>query len=50
MDSNSDRFWIWAIIIIIVLFAMSSSSDSDSSYDNCYDADPTQWTDIVCDE
>jgi hypothetical protein len=48
MDSNSDRYWIWAIIIIIVLFAMSSNSDS--SYDNCYDADPTQWTDIVCDD
>jgi hypothetical protein len=46
MDSDSDQFWIWAIIIIIILFLMSGTNDNP--YDTCYDADPSQYQDIVC--
>jgi hypothetical protein len=44
--SNSTVFWVVAIIIIWILI---SSSGSSNSWDNCYDADPTQYTDMVCD-
>jgi hypothetical protein len=43
---DSNLIW-WIIGIILVLLWLGSSSEP--SYDNCYDADPTQWTDMVCD-
>ena len=46
MTDDSNFIW-WIIGIVLVMLWLSGSSDS--SYDNCYDADPTQWTDMVCD-
>lgn len=45
---DNDRTIIYWIIAIIVILALAGGSD-DSSYDGCYDADPTQWTEMVCD-
>ena len=45
--AEKDTSIIWWIIGIILLLAWFSGSDSDY-YDGCYDADPTQWTDMVC--
>lgn len=40
-------FW-WIIVIVLLLIGLSSNSNSNP-YDTCYDADPTQYTDMVCD-
>jgi len=39
---------VWGILGIILLLALLSGP-SDGYEDNCYDADPTQWTEMVCD-
>jgi hypothetical protein len=44
--SNSAVFWI---VLIIVLWILIGSSGNSATWDNCYDADPTQYTDMVCD-
>ena len=47
--AEKDTSIIWWIIGIILLLAWFSGGDSSSDYyDGCYDADPTQWTDMVC--
>lgn len=46
MDKDSNIIW-WIIGFIILMAWLSSPSDT--SYDGCYDADPTQWTEMVCD-
>lgn len=57
MSNDKDFSWVWWLIIgIIILSWLNSSGDSsdyndynnDSDYCVWYDADPTQWTDMVC--
>jgi hypothetical protein len=52
MDKDANIVW-WIIGIIIVLSLLggtaSSGNDYDGYYTDCYDADPTQWTEMVCD-
>lgn len=45
-DDGREVFIILAIIIAI-LVAISMNTPTPDGPD-CYDADPTQWTDIVC--
>ena len=45
MDNDTNIIW-W--IIGILLFVAWISNSGSSSYDGCYDADPTQWTEMVC--
>lgn len=47
--SSKDTNIVWWIIGIIILLAWLSGPANDNPYDTCYDADPTQWTDMVCD-
>jgi hypothetical protein len=47
--ADNDTNIIWWIIGIIILLAVFSGTSNANPYDTCYDADPTQYTDMVCD-
>ncbi len=45
---NSPIDIIIYVVLGIIALSWLMNAGSDTSYDNCYDADPTQWTDMVC--
>jgi hypothetical protein len=44
-QSNNDWTIIFAVLAVIVFFAFACEPKPS---DGCYDADPTQWTEMVC--
>lgn len=50
MNKDESYIFWWIVVILLLIISLSSTSGTNSDpYDTCYDADPTQWTDIVCD-
>jgi hypothetical protein len=47
-EKNTPLDIVIYIVLALIFISWISNSGSDSSYDGCYDADPTQWTDMVC--
>lgn len=48
MDNDESRFWTIIAVALGLLFLWAMMQPPEYG-DNCYDADPTQWTDIICD-
>lgn len=45
-----DDIPIWLVFVgVILAFLALAQCQKPSQGDNCYDMDPTQWTEIVCD-
>lgn len=51
MSSKEEQNITIGIIIafvILILLVMAGSDDGSTYGPGCYDADPTQWVDVVC--
>jgi len=50
MKNEKDYTGIIIAIIVALLLLWAMNSNTGSPYGpGCYDADPTQWTEVVCD-
>jgi hypothetical protein len=49
MNNDKDYSWIIVLIIFALIFWAASSDGGSSPYGpGCYDVDPTQYVDVVC--
>lgn len=45
--SDNTNGWLIFLGVLAAVFALSQCQEPRDG-ENCYDADPTQWTEIVC--